>query len=373
MTRKWIVTVASAATAVVALNAGSRAARPAAARAAEPQISWIVQPSGTDADLRGVSAVDAYSCWASGSKGTVLRTIDGGQTWQTLKIPGTETAGFRDIEAFDKDTAIAISIAGPARFFKTTDGGRAWTEVYHNDAKGIFFDAFAFADARTGFGFGDPVDGRFLVINTQDGGNSWQEVPKEGMPQMVPDEKAFAASGSCLTMRGKQHVWFATGGSTAARVFRSTNGGKAWEAIDSQLSAGITTSGGFSLIFLNDRNGIVVGGNHKDENWTEKNAATTSDGGKTWKLVETRKPSGFREGVAAVPGSRPLLVVTVGLNGSDYSLDLGRSWTPISSASKGFHGVSFAKDGTGWAVGRNGLIAKYSTTPPTARTSPGQR
>jgi hypothetical protein len=61
---------------------------------------------------------------------------------------------------------------------------------------------------------------------------------------------------------------------------------------------------------------------------------------------------------AIVPGTSPPLLIAVGPSGSDLSLDGGRTWTSIPAPS-GFHGVSFSKkDGSGWAVGRNGLVSK---------------
>ena len=71
---------------------------------------WIVQTSGTTAQFRGVSAVDARVAWASGTKGTVVRTIDGGKTWQVIAVPGASELDFRDIEAIDASTAWVLSI-----------------------------------------------------------------------------------------------------------------------------------------------------------------------------------------------------------------------------------------------------------------------
>ena len=47
---------------------------------------WTVQTSGVTARLRGVSAVSERVAWASGSGATVLRTTDGGATWQKLTV-----------------------------------------------------------------------------------------------------------------------------------------------------------------------------------------------------------------------------------------------------------------------------------------------
>src|SRR5512143_625478 len=128
----------------VAAIACARPAMPVPASG--PAASWTVQASGTSASLRGVSAYDDRTCWASGANGTVLRTLDGGSTWTAVPVPGAENVDFRDIEAFGPDEALAMGIDRPARIFRTTDGGRTWIKTYENDSPGIFLDGLAFFD-----------------------------------------------------------------------------------------------------------------------------------------------------------------------------------------------------------------------------------
>src|SRR5512132_2070929 len=193
---------------------------------------WQKLESGTDASFRGVSAVDANVCWVSGSKGTVLRTTDSGKHWTKLPVPNAENLDFRDVEAFDANTAIIMS-AGPAeqgaaRMFKTTDGGAHWKEVLYTDRKGVFFDSMAFWDSKRGIVFSDPVDGHFVLWATVNGGDTWQELKPQTMPPALPNEGAFAASGTAIAVAGKNDVWFGTGGASVARVFHSSDRGKNW-------------------------------------------------------------------------------------------------------------------------------------------------
>jgi photosystem II stability/assembly factor-like uncharacterized protein len=319
---------------------------------------WNVQTSGTTASLRGISVVDDRTAWASGSKGTVLRTVDGGTTWTAMTIPGAETTDFRDIEAFGADSALAMGISRPAKIFRTDDGGKTWVQTYHNDAEGIFLDGLAFFDEKNGLAVGDPMDGRFFIIATTDGGRTWSPLPPESRPLGHEGEAAFAASGTSLAVQGKSRAWLATGG-PVSRVWRSEDRGRRWEAVSSSLLEGTASTGGFSAVFSDERNGITVGGDYKAEAAAVGNAAVTTDGGRNWTPVKDKQPGGFREAVAFVPGTKPQMAVTVGPSGSDYSFDGGRSWAPIETPA-GFHSVGFAKKGrAGWAVGRNGLIARF--------------
>jgi photosystem II stability/assembly factor-like uncharacterized protein len=326
-------------------------------QARAPILAWDVQPSGVAASLRGVSVVDAGTAWASGSGGTVLRTIDGGRTWTALKVPGAETVDFRDIEAFDARTAVIMGIAGPARMFRTEDGGATWAEVYRNAAAGMFLDAIGFSGPADGWAVGDPIGGRIFLLTTSDGGRTWAEVPAERRPAAAEGEGLFAASGTCLEAGGPSEVRFATGG-PVSRIFHTADGGRTWAVADSPLLRGQPSYGTYSIAFRDARTGIAVGGDYRNEPAAESNAAFTADGGKTWTVPAEQRPSGFRESVVYVPGSGPALALAVGPSGSDFTLDDGRTWTPIPGPA-GFHALSFARDGSaGWAVGKNGLIAR---------------
>src|SRR3954449_2022686 len=110
------------------------AALPAVAAAAPAVYRWEPQTSGVTARLRGVSAISEQVAWASGAQGTVLRTADGGATWQKLTIPDAAKLDFRDVDAIGEKTAYALSIGnGPAsRIYKTTDAGAHWRLQFTN-------------------------------------------------------------------------------------------------------------------------------------------------------------------------------------------------------------------------------------------------
>ena len=181
--------------------------------AASAASSWVIQASQTAERLRGVSAASDTVAWASGNKGTVVRTADCGATWSRSGIPGADALDFRDIEAFGADTAYVLAI-GPgdkSRIYKTEDGGRTWALQFANPDSRAFSDAIAFWDAKTGIAVGDPVDGRFTVIRTVDGGRTWNQVPAANIPEALPGDGAFAASGTCLVGHGSRHAGFGSG------------------------------------------------------------------------------------------------------------------------------------------------------------------
>jgi photosystem II stability/assembly factor-like uncharacterized protein len=322
-----------------------------------------LQKSGGEAQLRGISAVSDKIAWASGSNGTVLRTVDGGATWQKLEIVGAENLDFRNIRAFDKDTAYVLSIGegDKSRIYKTTDGGRIWQRQFTNYNSNAFYDCFAFWDSTHGIAMSDSVDGKFPLISTSDGIN-WNPVLVKKMPDALTKEGAFAASGTCIATFGKNDVWFATGG-PAARVFHSSDRGINWTVSETPIIHGETTQGIFSIAFWTTKDGIAVGGDYKEPSKGGGNAATTHDGGQTWKLTSS-SPQGYRSAVA-VAGS-PSHLVAVGTSGADESSDQGQTWKHLDDGN--YNALSFAGH-AGWAVGPDGRIVQIghsSTAQPAA-------
>jgi photosystem II stability/assembly factor-like uncharacterized protein len=321
---------------------------------------WTPEPSVTKARLRGLAVVNTKVVWASGTSGTFIRTDDGGTSWKAGHVAGALELDFRDVHAFDDRKAILLSIGEGAksRIYRTEDGGATWALRFLDRDARIFLDALSFWDANHGIALGDPVDGSFTVLLTDDGGMSWKRSTSENMPHAKKGEGAFAASGNCLVVEGERNVWFGTGGADHARVFRSVDRGQSWNVHETPISAAQPSSGLFSLTFRDRDHGIAVGGDYKEPDKTGLAAALTSDGGRTWTLPTGKPPAGYRSAVAYVPGASQPTAVAVGPTGSDLSTDGGESWSPLGTM--GFHAVGCSGlTDAGWAVGDNGLLARY--------------
>lgn len=326
---------------------------------------WLAQASPTDVELRGLSVVSTNVVWASGQRGTVVRTSNGGATWARDTIPGASALDLRAIAATSSTTAHAISIGDSSRVYRTTDGGRTWSLRWSATRKGTFLDAIRFWDARNGIAMSDPVDGKLLLLVTRDGGESWQEIPADRLPPALPGEGGFAASGTCLTVYGESHAWIATGGAASARVYHTADRGRTWTVHDTPLRAGTPSAGVFSVAFRDPRHGVIAGGDYEKPALRGRNLAVTSDGGATWTPTDSAStPAGYRSAVAFVPGTRANTLVAVGLTGTDVSVDGGATWTSVDSTA--YNGVAFASPTAGWAVGPRGRIARWSGPVPDA-------
>jgi photosystem II stability/assembly factor-like uncharacterized protein len=311
-----------------------------------------VLTSGTKTSLRGLSVVNDNVAWVSGSNGMVGKTVDGGKTWTWITVTGFEKKDFRDIEAFDGASAVIIAIAEPAYILKTNDGGKTWKVVYENKTKGMFLDAMEFWNDQSGIVIGDPIDKRFFIARTFDGGENWQDIPFNNRPAADSGEACFAASGTNIRPLDRDEAVFVSGG-LRSRLFTRNH------PQELPVIQGKETTGANSVAVWDNKklNGgkimIVVGGDFNADSSREKNCFYTNNRGNTWNTPST-PPHGYRSCVEYLTKKT---ILSCGLNGVDYSKDGGKNWEWISK--EGFHVCRHAKTGTAvFLAGGNGKIGK---------------
>lgn len=296
--------------------------------------------------FRGLSVVSDEIFWVSGNNGTVGKSIDGGKTFEWLTVPGFEKSDFRDIEAFDKNTAIIMAIAEPAYILKTIDGGKIWKIVYENHQKGMFLDAMDFDHKfpKEGIVVGDAVEGKIFLLKTSDMGDTWREFSDK--PASIEKEGCFASSGTNIILFDK-HYYLVTGGKNS-RFFK--NG----IAKQIPIIQGTETTGANSIaISKNRKNIIIVGGDFSAKNENIENCLISKNGGKTYAKSKSN-PFGYRSCVIFLNEKTAL---TCGLNGVDVSKDKGFNWLNISNES--FHVCQKASIGKViYFAGANGRVGK---------------
>lgn len=313
---------------------------------------WIKQPVDTTASFRGLSVVNEKVVWASGTGGTVIRTIDGGKAWDVISVPGAEKLDFRDIEAFDANTAYILSIGNGAdsRIYKTIDGGKTWKEQFRNAHEKAFYDAIDCWTAKHCIAMSDPVDGHYVLIDTTDG-ETWKPIVSNSLPAAKDGEAAFAASGTCLYINPANGDVFLVTGGTDARVFKSTDRGRSWTGSATPIVKGTPGSGIFSITFRNELHGTIVGGNYEKPVEGTNAVAFSRDGGKTW--YEGEGLSGYRSGATYIDDRT---IIAVGTNGTDISSDRGGTWKKIGD--ENLNAVAAKGRNAVWAVGPKGMVVK---------------
>jgi len=340
----------------IALAAALLAA-PAAAIA-----QWAHVSSGTTAEFRGLSLVSDRVMWASGTRGTVARSTDGGRTWMVDTVAGATSLDFRAIQGFSDAKALIASAGeaekGLATMFITSDAARSWTRTFSSQQKGVFLDGLAFWNARDGIALSDPVDSAFFLLATNDGGRTWARIPPARLPRVLPGEAAFAASGSSMVVAGSSDVWIGTGGGGRARVMHSADRGRTWTVTDVPVHAEGGAAGIFSLAFFDRKTGAAAGGDYTKPRLDAVSVALTTDGGKTWRRAK-QPPAAYLSGVTYAGSAKRL--VAVGLAGTFTSNDGGDSWTQTDSVA--MNSVRAAGN-TVIGVGPRGRIARMERPKP---------
>jgi photosystem II stability/assembly factor-like uncharacterized protein len=277
---------------------------------------------GKPTSIRGLSVVDDNTAWVSGSRGTIAITNDGGKTWDWKQVKGFEKSDFRDIEAFSSKKAIIMSSGTPALILKTTDGGENWKIKYNNADTSYFFDAMDFDTPKHGLILGDPIRGKFVLMETNDDGETWN--PFKNPPDALPGEACFAASGTCLRMScGLTYI--ITGGA-AARLL-TYYGKKTWDYRNIPFAHAKPSQGGFSFV-CGDNRGIMVGGDYADPKKVDSTASIQQT--RSIFMQAEKYPAGFQSCVDHISDK---IFLSTGTPGSNITTDDGKTWSKIDDVS----------------------------------------
>ncbi|RZJ33852.1 MAG: T9SS type A sorting domain-containing protein [Flavobacterium sp.] len=336
---------------------------------------WTQKATGFATASRGVgdiSIVDANTVWISSydGSGTASQTVkdlalstDGGNTWTPIVANlglGTGGLGISSVSAISATTAWVCAYPGTGGIpgvWQTTNGGTTWTKQATAAYSGSSFpNMIHFFDANNGVTMGDPLGGYFEVYTTPDGGTTWTRVPSANLPAPLSASE-YGYTHNFVTAGNT--IWF---GTSAGRIFRSTDMGLTWTAGQTpSTDLGAAADGG-AYSFSDATKGLLSLNNGS--------LYSTNDGGATWNPV-IANGTAFSGDIAYVPGTSK--VVSTGISatsafgvGSSYSLDDGATWTTTDTAAQ-YGTVRFLNETTGFAGGFNtnattGGIYKYTGT-----------
>lgn len=307
-----------------------------------------------NSSIRAIHATDSTKVFYAGSRGDVgFKTIEG-VSLNALNIAFSDSIlpHFRSL-AFNGKDYFALSIGNPALLYKISEG--EYSLVYREDHEKVFYDSMKFFDDNLhGIAVGDPTENCASIILTADGGETWQKLSCDDLPDFEEGEAFFAASNTNIKTIGST-VWIASGGKKA-RILKSTDYGKTWEIFDTPIIQGDGPQGIYSMDFYDEKTGIIIGGNYAKPQENKANKAITKDGGLTWSLVANNQNPNYKSGVTYVPNSNGKEVFAVGKTGISYSKDGGLNWVEISD--KGFYAITFVDHNNAWLSGSN-KISKF--------------
>ncbi len=298
--------------------------------------------------LRGLSVVNDNIFWASGSNGQVAKSIDGGKNFKWITVKGCEKRDFRDIEAFDANTALIMAVDTPAIILKTKDGGKTWKEVFYDNTPGMFLDAM-----DGGYVIGDPINQKVFLASSTQQSEKWIIDTSTNNLTLNKGEALFAASGTNITWGANKKfnvlsLFFVTGGTKSRLYFDGI-------LYDLKIIQGKETTGANSIAINSKQKGIIVGGDFAQDSVQSNNCVLFKYNGKAIHfLTPQTPPHGYRSCVAFINTNK---LITCGTTGVDISNDGGINWKLISGES--FNVCAKAKNGNAvFLAGKDGRIAK---------------
>lgn len=310
------------------------------------QIEWELQnPIPTNSELTSVQFVNADTGWAIGSWGGMIKTTDGGDSWNNQSVNVDEIS---DIFFVDSENGWAIGMTFTGKYvwgipirksslLKIEDGGNSWTlqsgfsQEYDS---GPFPYSIHFVDRNTGWiasNLQNSQNYNTLISKTTDGGENW--VVQDSVKLDIRD----------LFFLDEQIGWAVGGWSSAFKVtiLKTIDGGENW----------IPQLGGVngvleSVFFINENIGWTVG--------TENMILKTTDGGDNWVNLTSA-------------GSTQYLSVCFTDSNNGYvtgwfkslrTTDGGITWQEDKVGNQTFLSVCFVNPQVGWRVGTQGIIQK---------------
>ncbi|MCF8244171.1 MAG: T9SS type A sorting domain-containing protein [Saprospiraceae bacterium] len=263
----------------------------------------------------------------------LLKSTDGGDTWEVKDIEEIMGRVSFDIHAFDENTVIIttqnLQSAAGRGLWRTTDGGENWNEEHPGSDGGYWVHFF------------NAIEGicinRQSMARTTDGGVTWNSIPPANIPAFQSGENTGMNTAATSLEAFGDILWF---GTTTGRVFRSLDRGQNWDVFPSGFGNNAPI---FSTAFVDEKNGIALyeASNEPDH---EHLLIRTSDGGESWSSLDYDYD--FEE-VTAIPCSR----VFVGVNWEDsitaISTDLGETWTLLDDETSPWAPV-FKSPKLGW-------------------------
>jgi photosystem II stability/assembly factor-like uncharacterized protein len=300
--------------------------------------TWARQPAGTMAWLHSVFFLDQNRGWVVGSKGTLLRTLDGGNTWQQ-RTASTEDV-VRDIFFIDQQNgwmvcevnAYQLKTQQDPRSYlmKTTDGGENWKRI---EIKGFDVDAILvraiFNRSGRGWTFGEGGS----IYTTHDAGDTWVKLRS-------PTRRLLLGGLVVDNDRG----WLVGAGAT---IIQTSDGGDTWyQSTLPQVDKSVRFT---ATSFIDNHNGWAAG--------SGGNVYHTANGGRTWQRQQSTvdidlfdvKFVDAREGWAV--GAEGTII---------HTSDSGEHWTTERSGTDHpLERVFFTDKNRGWAVGFGGTIVAY--------------
>ena len=295
-------------------------------------LDWIWQnPLPTGNNLWDLHCIGTATCYAVGDSGTIVKTTNGGETWEGLNS-GTRRF-LLNVYCADMDTCWVVGGAGT--ILKTTDGGSSWEPQISGTSETL--KGMDFVSESTGW----IVGGGEIILKTTDGGNSWVRSNDHGGYALLwAVDFVDANTGMAV---GWEYA-------NSATLWRTEDGGVTWTDIWWYVEGAGIASGPTNLFCVDARTCWItsaVGGIQR-----------TTDRGDTW-INQLHSPVGELYGLYFVDANVGWAVGTANDGTILKTTNGGETWTVQTGVGgRGLNAVYFGDASTGWTVGYAGAVLK---------------
>jgi photosystem II stability/assembly factor-like uncharacterized protein len=301
--------------------------------------------------LVSVSTISHDVAWAGGFGGEVRLTTDGGLNWSNRGGGPLTNGNIYVIFALDAATAFAgVTYFTPGlstAIYKTTNAGQQWIPTFIQ--QNGYLDDIKFINSLTGYAVGDPVAGRWTILKTTNGGNSWDSTGLRLAE--VGNEFGWYNSMDVFFSGTASTIWF---GTSQQHIYKSTNNGTTWNSFQTPAAAGSDIR---SVVFEDAAVGYCGANN---------GVCKSVNGGQNWVMLANAIGTG--EAVSVCYNTGRLWYARD--NVIYFSADHGSSFTPqhTSPGSTPYQHMSFANTLTdevlsiigGYAITGKHFISKYT-------------
>ena len=351
--------------------------------------SWML-----DAELTDVFFLNANLGWAVGAQGVIVRTIDGGKTWnQISQVP--------DLAA--SDMSFQQKIQNMRAGIQTRSTGVANSNSVYQPVR-CRFESVCFVDAQNGWvagGYEVPYVGRSraVMMQTRDGGVTWKPIENLVVPRFNKIHFSDVLNGWAI---GRTGNLFQSG------IFFTNNSGLSWSSQQSSSNQaekpigwidGAKTQAGFVTIDYEGRLN-AIGDNQtepavilrkpdarvcklemidKTTGWavgTNGTLLRTENGGLSWSPVEMSDLESVisQFDLKSIFNSRTKTWFAGNPGTFLFCFDqtTGKITAHRTSINAAINDVHFVDDQTGWAVGNFGTIIATTDGGQTWQTQRGK-
>lgn len=290
---------------------------------------WEYKDSGTDFILLDVSippgqdqiAYAAGSQYTVDSEGIIIKTVNGGETWETIYPLSGTVHSFTRIEFISPLKGFVVGWGNT--FMMTEDGGATWVDIVAGTDI-YYYSGLNFYDENNGFAMGLNLSNGLDSYITNDGGITWNLLTNT--TNMAEFASAYADENTLFTV-GKDQV-----------ISKSEDGGENWSVINTgiqgfynfevyfkDLNNGIVSTEDGTLLMTHDSGltwdsfstgyhnfyGLNYVGDHIYAAGTDEDVYLSSDNGTTWEMIHNGPPTAtfyaiefFNNGDALICGSQ---------------------------------------------------------------------